>query len=303
MKRSVGRVNGPVSRATANSLGIDDNQLRRQHLRLLRGHWKVDTTRLRLEEFWQAGLNCGPDDAFLSHHTAAALHGGVVPATGEVEVGTLTGRRVRVRGLVVHRYTRAPEIVTVRGMPVTSKEQTFLDLAARLSLVDLVVLGDSFARSDVGFPERLPTATGDARGRGAVNARRAAKLVRARVESPQESRLRLLVVLAGLPEPTVQVELLDAEGFVVYRLDLAYGGFRLAIEYDGRAHVERQGQWEKDLLRRESVEGGGWRFVVAVSADIYRRPEQFLDRLVAAMRSVGMRPPRLDPQWRLHFPC
>ncbi|WP_265443265.1 hypothetical protein [Flexivirga meconopsidis] len=257
MEQRVGRASGPVSRATANSLGIDDNQLRRQHLRLLRGHWKVDTTRLRPEEFWQAGLNCGPDDAFLSHHTAAVLHGGVVPAAGEVEIGTLSGRRIRVQGLFVHRYTSPPEIVTVRGMPVTTKVQTFLDLAARLSLVDLVVLGDSLAGRDADFPEQLRAGATRATGRGVVRARRAAKLVRARVESPQETRLRLLVVLAGLPEPTIQLELLDAEGFVVYRLDLAYGAFRLAIEYDGRAHVERQGQWEKDLLRRESVEGAG----------------------------------------------
>ena len=42
-------------------------------------------------------------------------------------------------------------------------------------------------------------------GRGCRLARRAASLAREGVDSPQETRLRLLLVLAGLPEPRVNV--------------------------------------------------------------------------------------------------
>jgi very-short-patch-repair endonuclease len=50
-----------------------------------------------------------------------------------------------------------------------------------------------------------------------------------------ESRLRLLVVLSGLPEPVTQHPVQTLRG--VYRLDLAWPSVRVALEYDGRHHV------------------------------------------------------------------
>jgi hypothetical protein len=58
-----------------------------------------------------------------------------------------------------------------------------------------------------------------------------------------ESRLRMLLVLAGLPEPTVNHIVRDDRGNWVRRFDLAYPDLRIAIEYDGRHHIERQEQW------------------------------------------------------------
>jgi hypothetical protein len=40
------------------------------------------------------------------------------------------------------------------------------------------------------------------------------KLMDSRAESPMETRVRLLLVLAGLPSPDLQIELADAAGFV-----------------------------------------------------------------------------------------
>lgn len=91
----------------------------------------------------------------------------------------------------------------MRGTRISSPSQTFLDLAGPLGLVDLVVLGDSLVRAGHVTPGRLTTAADAWRGHGAVLARRAARLVRVGVDSPMETRLRLLIVLAGLPEPVV----------------------------------------------------------------------------------------------------
>ncbi len=48
-----------------------------------------------------------------------------------------------------------------------------------------------------------------------------------------ETRLRLLLVLAGLPEPTVNVIVRGPDGEWLRRFDLCYPIFRLVVEYDG----------------------------------------------------------------------
>jgi hypothetical protein len=86
-------------------------------------------------------------------------------------------------------------------------------------------------------PKRLIEAAGEWSGRGCRVARRAASLAREGVDSPQETRLRLLLVLAGLPEPHVNLIIRGRDGSWRRRYDLAYEQLRLIIEYDGRQHA------------------------------------------------------------------
>jgi hypothetical protein len=80
---------------------------------------------------------------------------------------------------------------------VTSPARTFVDLADLLALVDLVVVGDALVRLGLCSPARLCEEAAAARTRRVRQAaRRAAALVRPRVDSPMETRLRLLLVLA-----------------------------------------------------------------------------------------------------------
>jgi very-short-patch-repair endonuclease len=79
-----------------------------------------------------------------------------------------------------------------------------------------------------------------------------------------ESRLRLLLVTAGLPAPAVQYELVTEQGLVA-RFDLAYPQAKLALEYDGRGHVD-------DLDRRRDIRTGrlGWYTARFTAPDIAR---------------------------------
>jgi hypothetical protein len=61
-------------------------------------------------------------------------------------------------------------------------------------------------------------------------------LVRAKVDSPMETRSRLLLVFAGLPEPQPGQEILDEHGQCVATVDLGYRAAKIAIEYDGDLH-------------------------------------------------------------------
>jgi hypothetical protein len=116
-------------------------------------------------------------------------------------------------------------------------------------------------------------------GKGSRLARRAASYVRAGVDSLTESRLRMLLVLGGLPEPQVNHILRDHDGEWASRLDLCYPELKLIIEYDGRHHTQVGANWLNDLKRREALEREGWRLVIVTAKGIYDTP---METLVAA---------------------
>ena len=210
-------------------------------------------------------------DATVSHHSAARLWGGVVPDDGMVHL-TCPGRRPQVAGIKAHRAGVDMRETPWRGLAVTTPIQTFLDLATDLALVDLVALGDSLVRKRRVTVEQLVAAAAAHRRPGARLARRAAGLVRADVDSAKETRLRMLVVLAGLPEPVVNHRIRWPDGRVRFRFDLSYPDVGLVIEYDGWQHVDSQEQWSSDLGRREWLDGNHWRIVVVIAKDLHRTP-------------------------------
>lgn len=248
----------------------------------------------------QAALLVAPD-ATVSHHSAARLWGGIVPDDGSVHL-TCPGRRPQVEGITAHRAGTGRAVTRWRGVPVTTPAQTFIDLAEPLGLVDLVVLGDSLVRRRRVTSSLLVEAATAYRGPGARLARRAARLVRAGVDSAMESRLRMLIVLAGLPEPVVDHRIHWPDGRVRFRFDLSFPDAGLVIEYDGWQHVESQEQWGSDIGRREWLDGNDWRIVVVIAKDLHRTPATTLHRICDAMRDRGMRVPALREDWRRHFP-
>jgi hypothetical protein len=134
-------------------------------------------------------------------------------------------------------------------------------------------------------------------------ARRAAGFVRKGVRSPKETRVRMLLLLAGLPEPIINHDLRDVDGIPRRYLDLSYPEFRLAIEYDGRQHAESSEQWESDIFRREEFDTEKWRIVIVTNRGVYREPARTLRRVVRAMRDQRMPVPcRLSEEWRRYLP-
>jgi len=257
-------------------------------------------TALAYAEAKAALLVAGPH-AFVSHHTAARLYGAIVPDGPMLHASVPPGRRRSThREVLVHQSRRTP--VTFRGLLTTTPEDLFLDLATHLTLVDLVVLGDSLVRRGRTTPERLMTAMQEATGRGIHPARRAAALVRSGVDSPMETRCRLLRVFSGLPELETDIRFFDEEGHLLKRLDSGDRPTKTAVEYDGRHHIERQEQWEADVGRRETFENDDWRIVTLLSKDIHVTPALTVDRLARIFRQRGMQIGRLRDEWRRHFP-
>jgi hypothetical protein len=102
-----------------------------------------------------------------------------------------------------------------------------------------------------------------------------------KAESPQESRLRLLVIRAGFPAPVLQHEILNLTGSVLYRLDLAWPALRIALEYDGHeAHENRESE---DAERDRRMAARGW-LVIRARKDVFTSPDGFLRQIEDAFR-------------------
>lgn len=258
------------------------------------------TTKLRAE----AALSVSVPGSCVSHHTAAELWGGVVPACSDVHI-TVPGQspRSRRQGIRAHSTTGSRMTSTFQGLRMSSPTQAFLELAASLDLVELVVLGDSLVKRKHVTPDDLVMAASQWTGSGAARARKAARFVRKGVDSPKETRLRMLLVLAGLPEPTVNVIIRNPDGSWRMRFDLSYPGLKLIIEYDGRQHTENSGQWRRDLRRREELDRLGWRLIVITSDDLHDAPGAVLTRVQEALidrGAVGIRR-RFKTEWIRYF--
>ena len=135
-------------------------------------------------------------------------------------------------------------------------------------------------------------------------ARRAARWVRVGVDSIMKTRLRMLIVLAGLPEPTVGHVIRRDDGSRLHRIDLAYLGLLIAVEYDGRQHAANTAQWNKGIRRREDLENRGWRVIVVTAEGVYASPEETLERVRRILRDRGESAGRRRPsvEWHRCFP-
>ncbi|PPH77983.1 hypothetical protein C5C90_01870 [Rathayibacter sp. AY1D4] len=231
---------------------------------------------------------------FFSHGTAAHLLGlpdRRMTATSPLDVSVAppmrAARRVGVRSH--HLWDEAVAVVQTR-YPAADPASTFCHLADSRRLDELIVLGDAIVLPDDegrrrGLRVDLPVLTERAarfRGRGGRRAREAAGHLRVGAESPRETLLRLLLVRAGLPEPELQVELSDADGCFVARVDMLYRIARVVVEYDGDHHRTDRAQYERDIARIEAIEALGYR-VVRVRASGMLDPDATAARVRRAL--------------------
>ena len=217
--------------------------------------------------------------------TAVVLSGGHEFADERVPVEVTVPPGIRWqpgRGVVVREAATAGHVVTGRdGLPRTDWVRTAVDLIRRGGLDDGVVLLDrlvaaglvqlQFVRDAVA---RLP------RCRGSRLARQIVEPADGLAESPPETRLRLLMLRAGLPTPSAQYRVFDDTSFVA-RVDFAFPAFALAVEYDGAWHGQ-PGELARDRRRLNRLTAAGWRVLFVTAADM-QAPDELLARLTKAL--------------------
>jgi very-short-patch-repair endonuclease len=223
-----------------------------------------------------------PEGAAIAGRSAAYLYGvRLVDGRDPVEI-LAPARFGPMAGLIVHKgQLTAADLRSVDSITVTSPYRVCWDLACWLELVEAVVFTDAIARRRLVTRESLRRYVEERAGeRGYARARRVIELMEPAAESPQESRLRVRLVLAGLPRPVAQYKVMRGRVFVA-RVDLAWEELKIALEYDGRWHASPS-QLEYDRKRLNRLLGEEW-MVFHVTADQLRNG---FDELVAQLRSA-----------------
>ena len=243
---------------------------------------------------------------FFSHQTAASIWGAPLPLefTDADEIAGYTELPLHVSAAGPTPFPRAAGIKGHRtlasltsisdqgGLRVTSAAATWVSLGT-LPLLDVVALGDYLCRTwrqgrGRPSPGRPPLSTVDelrasldaGRRRGAARLRAAIDLIREDSWSPRETKVRCILITAGLPEPELNVDLFDDRGRFLGCVDMAYRHERVIVEYLGMLHGDR---WAADVERIAGLRAAGWT-VIEVTSPLLKNPEELVRRVAAALR-------------------
>jgi very-short-patch-repair endonuclease len=231
-----------------------------------------------------------PAEAVFAGATAAWMFGLDLAPTDPVEIIVPFDSSLRSRaGVSVRRCELvARDVATVRGLRASAMNRTLRDLCLRLPALDALIAIDMAVHlglTDAGDLGRHANAAQG--GAGAHKLRTLASLTAA-AESPMETRLRWLLIQAGLPCPLVQINLRDPQQRFLGRADLYYDQARLILEYDGANHRERL---VDDNRRQNLLINAGFRLLRFTATDIHQRPEV----VVAQVRSALNLDPKRTP--------
>lgn len=102
-----------------------------------------------------------------------------------------------------------------------------------------------------------------------------------------ETRLRMLLVLNGLPRPEAQVTVREEIGSFVGRPDLYYPDHRLGLEYDGESH---RASLIEDNRRQNKFLLADVRLLRFTGADVLRRPDNVVTQVRNALAQARTKP-------------
>lgn len=226
--------------------------------------------------------------ATLAGYSAAAVHGSRwLPEDAPAELARV--RQPSPPGILVHTGGIADdEVDIVDGMTCTSVARTCYDIGRRRPLDTAIIQIDALLNvTNVGVvrvrsvAERYPGARGIRRLRSALD------LADAGAESPQETRLRLLLVRGGVPRPVTQIPVSDEWGRVRRRIDMGWPDWMVGVEYDGVQHWTNPQDHENDIVRLEFLASRGWTIVRVSARQLRYRGPEVVARTWAALHGAG----------------
>lgn len=255
--------------------------LARDHMVVYRGVYlprDVElTARVRAEAAWLA------TGAPLCGVSAAAVFG-TRWLDADAPADILRGDRHAPPGIAVHTWDVPPEeLCLIGGVDATTPARTAFDLGRTLPEELAIPTVDALLNATrVPVGDVVAVARAHPGARGSARLRRVLALVDGGAESPQETRLRLILVHGGLPRPQTQIAF---RGLRV-RVDMGWRRWKVALEYDGIQHWADRRQRAWDIDRLALLEEAGWR-VIRVSAAMLERPQVIVERVRAKLRAAG----------------
>jgi predicted transcriptional regulator of viral defense system len=206
-----------------------------------------------------AALTCG-EEALVSVHSAAALHGLLPTARALVDVTVPRSGPAPRRGIAIHRRQELhpDDRALVDGIPVTSTARTLRDLAA---VVPARRLERAFEEAErLGLLDLVRLEAVGRRRRGKRGAAAFARVLGTLVE-PRHTRSELERTFlqichdAGLPPPSLNAVVEDME------VDFHWPDAGLVVEVDGFEYHRTRAAFERDRERDLRLQLSGLRVV------------------------------------------
>lgn len=173
---------------------------------------------------------------------------------------------------VLRSRVAATEREVVDGLPVTSPLRTAFDIGRLDGLREAVAAVDRLRALGLVDPSELVRLIDEhAHWPGARRARRVLAFSSERVESAQESAMRVLWCEAGLPRPVSNPTIVDLDGAFVARVDVLDPDAGLVGEYDGAVHASARRR-STDAARQERLEQLGLVVIRATAVDLASEP-------------------------------
>ncbi|MDJ0315166.1 hypothetical protein [Arthrobacter sp. H35-D1] len=294
----------PFTLGEAEALGISRDRLRgRGFAGVSHGLYRPASWDFELRDAARA-LCAATPGAWISHTTAARLHGLILPPwlSDSRELHLSKPRKlagVRRKGIVGHTVlAHADEVETADGLRISTRARTWLDLARALPVPELACIGDQLIRiprpvfegRDTPYATVASLRSMLARHRnlqGIVRAREALELLRVGSDSGPETLLRLAMLDAGLPKPDLQLALWELPG--APSADLGYRVRRIAIQYDGGGHLDEL-QARSDRRRDGAFRNAGWTVLVFDREDLADGFDGAVRRIRKALRDAWTDP-------------
>lgn len=225
----------------------------------------------------------------ITGRAAAAMHGAKWFGD-DTPVEVLWSNNRPPPGIISRREPIAPgEVMWLKGVPVAKPARAGLDLGRHLPRGEAVAALDSLASATgVGTADILELALRYKGSRGVRRCRQAVELMDAGAQSPQETRVRLVLIDNGFPRPETQIPLLDDDGYTFAYLDMGWRNVKIAVEYDGQHHRTDDEQYRWDARRLHKIHAKGWTHIRVIKGDRPHEIQAWVRRAFELRESEAM---------------
>jgi len=227
-----------------------------------------------------------PSHAFFSGVSAARIIGMPLPSRLEDDVHvhvSVPRPRVAPTGRLIDGHVSSFSASMMwRGVRVSPPARAWCELAARLSMPDLVAAGDYLIHHEqpiVSTADLRAAAAAWGQRAGCSRIREALPLLSDRAESRRESLLRVLLVTSGLTGLEVNYWITTSAG-VKYRGDLVFPAEKVVVEYQSRSHDNTK-NFAEDMTRKSRLETDEWHVFEVNNNDL-----DVAEELLARLNSV-----------------
>jgi hypothetical protein len=248
-----------------------------------------------LQRLWIASLAAGHGEpAPVAGSTSLVAHG--MRSIDDQRIHVLVPAPARdmdpPSGVVVHRTSHLPELDLMPSRPPrTSPPRAVVDAAqwARTDTVAREIVAAAFQQRLVSWPAIAAVLDRMRRAKRRALVIETALAAVGGAESIPEQDFVRLCRRSGLPTPSLQTVVIDADGRRRYR-DAYFAQWRIHVEIDGAQHIDVRAWWA-DMQRQNAMWTRGDRVLRFPAWAIKHAPDDVVATVRSALMAAGWRPP------------